>query len=367
MDRCRFRQGRHSVTGDHTSSRWSSPCQPVAPTTSCSRSLQALCRRQRSTRRTAWVSTEAGWRSAVPELADCLDPPDARHSYAVLRGLTSASGAMVAAATTSLPERAEAGRNYDYRYAWIRDQCYVGEAMAAAGGHELLDDAVRFVSARLLEHGDRLAPAYTSVGGVVPDQRNLGLRGYPGGTDIIGNWVNKQFQLDVFGESLLLLAAAARLDRIDTEGWRAAKVAADADCLPDGRSRTPGSGRSTTSRGRTAGSSVPPACARWRPPIRAAAMRSTGSAWPTRIVADTSAHAIDREAGNWQRTPDDPRLDAALLLPGLRGAVPADDPGRSPPWPPTPATLRTRASRTASSKTSDHWARPRVRSSSAGS
>ena len=83
------------------------------------------------------------------------NPRDARRSYAVLRGLTSASGGMVAAATTSLPERAEAGRNYDYRYVWIRDQCYAGQAVAAAGAPALLDDAVRFVTARLLDHGAR--------------------------------------------------------------------------------------------------------------------------------------------------------------------------------------------------------------------
>ena len=58
---------------------------------------------------------------------------------------------MVAAATTSLPERAEAGRNYDYRYVWIRDQCYAGQAVAAAGAHPLLDDAVRFVTDRVLD------------------------------------------------------------------------------------------------------------------------------------------------------------------------------------------------------------------------
>jgi hypothetical protein len=45
---------------------------------------------------------------------------------------------MVAAATTSLPERLEGGRNYDYRYAWIRDQCYAGLAVAAHGPHPLL-------------------------------------------------------------------------------------------------------------------------------------------------------------------------------------------------------------------------------------
>ena len=43
--------------------------------------------------------------------------------------MTSSTGAMVAAATMSLPERADQGRNYDYRYAWIRDQCFAGQAV----------------------------------------------------------------------------------------------------------------------------------------------------------------------------------------------------------------------------------------------
>ncbi len=47
----------------------------------------------------------------LPGCDDLIALADARHSYAVLRGLTSASGAMVAAATTSLPERLEGGRN----------------------------------------------------------------------------------------------------------------------------------------------------------------------------------------------------------------------------------------------------------------
>lgn len=51
----------------------------------------------------------------VPKLGDSIAPRDARHSYAVLRGLTISAGGMVAAATMSLPERAAAGRNYDYR------------------------------------------------------------------------------------------------------------------------------------------------------------------------------------------------------------------------------------------------------------
>ena len=43
------------------------------------------------------------------------------------------------------------------------------------------------------------------------------------------------------------------------------------------------------------------------------------------LVADTSAECLHPD-GRWQRAPDDPRVDAALLLPALRGAVPATDP-----------------------------------------
>ena len=72
----------------------------------------------------AWQATSAAWDQAVPKLSGTIADRDARHAYAVMRGLTSSDGGMAAAATMSLPERAEEGRNYDYRYAWIRDQCF---------------------------------------------------------------------------------------------------------------------------------------------------------------------------------------------------------------------------------------------------
>ena len=172
----------------------------------------------------AWESTEHAWHAAVPPMDLTVAADDARQSYAVLRGMTSASGAMVAAATMSLPERADEGRNYDYRYAWIRDQCYAGQAVAACGPLPLLDSAVRFVSDRVLADGPDLAPAYTVTGESVPDERALDLPGYPGGRSTVGNWVNRQFQLDNFGEVLLLLAAAARRDRLELDHWRAAEV-----------------------------------------------------------------------------------------------------------------------------------------------
>ena len=272
----------------------------------------------------AWAGTRAHWRERIPGL-QCAGAAqrDARHAYAVLDGLTSAGGGTVAAATTSLPERARQGRNYDYRYVWIRDQCYAGQAVAASGPHPLLDGAVRFVRDRLLADGATLRPAYTIAGGSVPDERRLDLPGYPGGSDIVGNRVNGQFQLDVFGEALLLFAAAAAHDHLDSDGWRAAQIAADA--IHD-RWREPDAGiweidpdhwthsRLTCAAGLRA-------ISRHGPGGEAAAHRlSLADA----ILADTAERALHR-SGRWQRSPTDPRPDAALLAPALRGALPADD------------------------------------------
>jgi GH15 family glucan-1,4-alpha-glucosidase len=271
-----------------------------------------------------WNATDTAWAAAVPGLDNCLEPRDARRSYAVLRGLTSASGGMVAAATTSLPERAEAGRNYDFRYVWIRDQCYAGQAAAAAGAPTLLDDAVRFVSARILDHGPDLKPAYTTQGAAVPDQRTLDLPGYPGGKNLVGNWVNQQFQLDAFGESLLLLAAAGRADRLDTDHWNAAITAADAITArwtePDAGIWEIDNRPWTHSRlicvaGLRAIARLP----------HAGPMAGDWLALADRITADTSANAV-HPSGRWQRSPQDPALDAALLLPPLRGGTDPSDP-----------------------------------------
>ena len=70
----------------------------------------------------AWGATETGWRETLPDLGRTVADRDARHAYAVMRGLTTGAGGMVAAATTSLPERADQGRDYDYRYVYVNGQ-----------------------------------------------------------------------------------------------------------------------------------------------------------------------------------------------------------------------------------------------------
>ncbi|WP_093766308.1 glycoside hydrolase family 15 protein [Streptomyces sp. F-7] len=273
-----------------------------------------------------WNATERWWAAAVPDCSDTAAPRDTRMAYAVLNGLTSARGGMVAAATTSLPERADTGRDYDYRYAWVRDQCYAGIAVAAHGPHPLLERAVRFVADRILEDGSALRPAYTVDGGPLPPERGLPFVGYPGGSDRTGNHAGRQFQLDVFGEALQLFAAAARHGVLDSRAARAAALAADA--VAD-RWAQPDAGlweledrwwthsrlccvvglRDLSRQVRT------PASADW-------------SRLADRILDATRSRCVHPE-GHWQRADDDPGPEAALLLPLARGAVPRTDPSLS--------------------------------------
>jgi GH15 family glucan-1,4-alpha-glucosidase len=277
-----------------------------------------------------WAATEEAWSEVVPACDDLPAARDARHAYAVLRGLTASTGAMVAAATTSLPERLEGGRNYDYRYAWIRDQCYAGLAVAAHGPHPLLDGTVRFVTERLLADGPGLMPAYTVAGESLPAERAPRLPGYPGGTVRTGNRVTGQFQLDGLGETLELFAAAARLDRLAEENWQAAATAAEAI---EKRWTEPDAGIWELEDRHWTHSRL--ACVSGLRALAAAASTGPPGGPGHRLAARWSALADTllaslgdaiHPAGRWQRSPDDRRVDAALLLPVIRGTLPADDP-----------------------------------------
>jgi len=286
----------------------------------------------------AWAATQAAWASAVPDCADLIAASDARQAYAVLTGLTASTGAMVAAATTSVPERLESVRNYDYRYAWIRDQCYTGLAVAAHGPHPLLTGAVRFITDRVLADGPDLMPAYTVAGEPLPGERTMAVRGYPGASAArTGNRVHAQFQLDAFGEVLQLLAAAARLGVAGPDSWQAAQVAADAIgkrwAEPDSgvwelAPRNWAHSRLSCVAGlrAIAQAAAPP---EGRPMARGGRTGAGPDAGRWSSLADQIQASLQdtvHPSGRWQRAPGDPRADASLLLPVIRGAVPPDDP-----------------------------------------
>ena len=266
----------------------------------------------------AWRNTEAAWADAVPELTGAAGPRDAQHAVAVLRGMTTPGRGMVAAVTMSLPERAEHGGNYDYRYSWIRDQCYAGVAAAEAGVMSLLDDAVAFVGARLDEDGEDLEPAYTVHGEPIPGEEPLPhLPGYPGGQTLVrGNRVTHQFQLDAFGEILQLLAAAAERGRLDTTRMATAESAVAIIERNWDRSEA----------------GLWELDERWWTHSRlccvaglrrfAAATADFAQAGRMLVLADALLAETSRRClhpdGHWQRSPDDPRPDAAMLLPLVR-------------------------------------------------
>ncbi len=271
-----------------------------------------------------WRTTRSHWEEQVPRLDHTAAPRDARLAAAVLSGLTSSGGGMVAAATMCLPEHVDEQRNYDYRYAWIRDQCYAGTAAAAAGLNEQLDASVRFVTERVLDAGPDLRPAYRIDGRPVPNEQPLAVPGYPGGSAVVGNWVNKQFQLDTFGEVLRLLSSAGRADRLSPDGWQALRIAKDAISHrwdePDAGIWELGDDWWTHSR--------LAAVAGLR---QAAALRPTASesadasALADTILAKTSSTCLHRD-GYWQRSPSEEGVDASLVWPAVCGALPADDP-----------------------------------------
>ncbi len=271
-----------------------------------------------------WEETATEWSRRVPALGTAIGEEDARQAYAVLSGLTARSGGMVAAATMSLPERAHSGRNYDYRYCWLRDQSYAGRAVAASGAHPLLDDAVDFVSARLLDDGVDLLPAYAADGSRVPAETPVpSLIGYPGGGNMRGNHIDAQFQLDTFGEALLLFAAAARRDRLDSNHWKAAEIAVRA--IAEHHTQ-PGAGLWELAPERWTHSRL--TCAAGLRAVAASAPPAQSAEWMAladHVVAEAGRDSV-HPSGRWQRSPSDPKVDASLILPVIRGGVAPDDP-----------------------------------------
>ncbi len=116
------------------------------------------------------------------------------------------SGALVAAPTTSLPEARGGVRNWDYRYAWLRDASIALHSLMALGYH---DEALRFwdwleILGEGWECGMPVRIMYTLDGEVVPTESTLDhLAGFGGARPVrIGNNASEQLQLDVLGEVL---------------------------------------------------------------------------------------------------------------------------------------------------------------------
>lgn len=119
------------------------------------------------------------------------------------------SGAIVAAPTTSLPERVGANLNWDYRYCWLRDASLTVRALLGLGYVEETESFLTWLlhATRLTQPELRIL--YTVFGQIAPREQELKhLSGYCDSLPVrIGNDARKQLQLDVYGE---VIDASAR-------------------------------------------------------------------------------------------------------------------------------------------------------------
>lgn len=116
------------------------------------------------------------------------------------------TGAIIAAMTTSLPEAAGSGRNWDYRFCWLRDGYFVVNALNRLGATRSMERYLSYiVNIAADAGGEPLQPVYRIDGRADLEERiEAALPGYRGmGPVRIGNQAYKQVQHDVYGSAIL--------------------------------------------------------------------------------------------------------------------------------------------------------------------
>lgn len=170
--------------------------------------------------------TVAYWRHWTRSLSLPLEWQEAviRAAITLKMSLFEDTGAIVAAMTTSLPEAPHSGRNWDYRYCWLRDAFFVVRALNSISEVATMEEYLRWLMNVVIRSGGgHIQPLY-GIGQEerLPEFILEHLPGYRGmGPVRVGNQAQEHFQYDVYGNIVLGAAQAFHDQRLFKRAGRA--------------------------------------------------------------------------------------------------------------------------------------------------
>ncbi|UMB68819.1 glycoside hydrolase family 15 protein [Mycobacterium paraterrae] len=155
-----------------------------------------------------------------------------RSALALKLLIFSPTGAIAAAATTSLPERFSSAKNWDYRYAWIRDTAYTVSALLRFGLREETHAAVSWLLRTVRRHGPEVGVFYRLDGSSPDEPQTFDIPGWRHiGPVVTGNRADGQLQLSIFADlfdTVRLYVDSGRA--LDTETGHLLAAYADQAC-----------------------------------------------------------------------------------------------------------------------------------------
>ena len=270
------------------------------------------------------------WSDRCPDVGPWTEA--VKRSLITLKALTYApTGGIVAAVTTSLPERLGGVRNWDYRYCWLRDATFTLLALMQLGYYDEAQ-AWRDWFVRAVAGSPRQIQIMYGVGGErwLPELIVPWLPGYENSAPVrIGNDASRQFQLDVFGEIADSMFQAYKAGMKPTERGRGLRSVI-LDYLATAW-RQPDEGIWEVRGGpqHFVHSKVMAWVAfdRAAHELEAQAFNEPGERWreiADEIHAEVCERGFDRDLNSFVQAYGSKRLDASLLLIPLVGFLPAD-------------------------------------------
>jgi GH15 family glucan-1,4-alpha-glucosidase len=153
-------------------------------------------------------NTRAYWQTWVRTLALPLEWQGEviRAAIALKLCVYEETGAIVAALTTSIPESPNSGRNWDYRFCWLRDAYYTIQALNRLGAADILEGYLAYLRNIVdAAAGERIQPVYgVGLEPILEERLTSALPGYRGmGPVRVGNQAHTQSQNDVYGQIVL--------------------------------------------------------------------------------------------------------------------------------------------------------------------